>query len=878
MSSMSKKIWGLTTEQANENRKLGSNALSAKKQKSFWMRLWESLKEDSTKIFLVVNAIQWSLYVATLIWPSVGCEDWIGPVILSGIIITVSGVSSFMGWSLDRGAQALLEEARKLFCKVYRDGKLIELHSDDMVIGDEFQAQSGDMITADGEVVYGSMKVNQAPLNGESEDAEKEAVTEGEEMPAGADKDTYNKHRVFRGSVVTQGSGIIRVTTVGDNTMLGEINQRIQDNEDETMTPPEEQRKRLLDNIGTYGKWAGVAAAVIDLVRTLANMPNFTVGIILRVILDCVLMGITLYIMAFPEGLPLMNTLVQCLNLGKMRRDHILVKNFKAGETAGYLDKLFTDKTGTLTYGQMQVANVVTGDGAVHEDFNSIDEKIRTDIIIGAGVNNDATVSGDGKPIGSNDTDRALIAYLAIKNGAQIDKSLVATAEPFDSKKKYASVTLQSGVTYFKGAPDIIIQDCKSFIGDDGAKHLMEEQAYENLMNAWRAQTERAMRVIAVVKEEDGEKIFVSMISIRDDVRSDVKRTVCELNRAGVDVTMVTGDVLGTAKAIARDANLVTSDDDLCITHNDLEAMSDEELIKKLSRIKVVARAIPSDKERLVKVSQSVGHVVGMTGDGVNDAPALHKADVGFAMGSGTEVAKEASDIIILNDSLTSIADAILYGRTMSKSIKKFIIFQLTVNVSAMFTNIVCMLMGYAALFSAKQILWINVIMDTLAAIAFGKEAARKSYMEEKPVSRTSDILNGYMKSAIITGGTFATVVCLGIMKNAFGIYSLIGTTDMGVITSFVFATYIFMILWNGINARTESMNLFENISKNPNFILVMSGVALFQVLVMQYAGIIFDTVPMSFQNWILAAGIGFLIVPVDLVRKAIVKKMGIKE
>ena len=607
-------------------------------------------------------------------------------------------------------------------------------------------------------------------------------------------------------------------------------------------------------------------------------MSHYTVGNIAYLLLSSLVLGVSIIVMAVPEGLPLMNTLVQGLNVGKMLKAHIYVKNPKAIETAGYLTHIYTDKTGTLTNGKMTVANVITGDSTIYESFSDINESIRNDIAIGAGVNNDATIGGEGKAIGSNDTDRALITYLAIENGVNIDKSIVESSEPFDSRVKYATVTMPNGIKYLKGAPDIIMKGCLSYIDKDGNQKPISDAIMNKLKEAWNAQTDRAMRVIAIVKECEGERTFVALISIRDDVRKDVKGSVKKMLKAGVKVTMVTGDVLATARAIAKEAGLITKPTDICITHDELSEISDEELIKILPDLKVVARAVPSDKERLVEVSRSIGEVVGMTGDGVNDAAALHKADVGFAMGSGTEVAKEAGDIIILNDSLTSIADAIMYGRTMSKSVKKFIIFQLTVNVSTVFTAVLGPILGWTEVFTIVQILWINMIMDTLAAIAFGQEPARESYMNEKPVSRTADILNGYLKSSILVGGVFITIICLGILKNIFGVYNLIGSTDMDIVRTFMFSTFIMAIIWNSLNARTESMNLFEHITENHNFILVMSVVAVIQVLIIQFGSKVFGTTPLTIGNWLAVILIAFMIIPIDLIRKVIVKKIGIEE
>lgn len=866
---------GLTTAQANENRAKGSNELTQRESESFWDMLKDSLNDTWLKILMVALALEVVFYIIGRIWPDMGSDDWFSAVAIFVVIVAVSVIGTYINYKQDRGAQALQREASQIKVKVYRDGKLVELSINDIVYGDCVYLQPGDKIPADGILIDGSLKVDQAALNGESREAKK--VILGDNLVPNND-DLFTEFKCFRGSVVTSGSAIMQVTDVGDNTVLGTINVSLQE-KDESKTPSEEKLDRLAKGIGIFGYCGGGAAAIINLILGLIRMSNYTVGSIAYLILSSLVLGVSIVVMAVPEGLPLMNTLVQGLNVGKMLKAHIYVKNPKAIETAGYLTHIFTDKTGTLTEGKMRVVNVITGDSRIYEEFDNIcNSTIRKDIEIGVGINNDATISGDGRAIGSNDTDRALLTYLAIENKINIDKSIIESSEPFDSRVKYASVTMPDGTKYLKGAPDIIMEGCTSYIDEAGVKQPFTSEIQSKLKGAWDAQTERAMRVIAIVKESASERTFVALISIRDDVRKDVKDSVSKLHRAGVNVTMVTGDVISTARAIAKEAGLVTKSTDICITHEELAKMSDEELIKALPNLKVVARAVPSDKERLVEVSRSIGEVVGMTGDGVNDAAALHKADVGFAMGSGTEVAKEAGDIIILNDSLTSIADAIMYGRTMSKSVKKFIIFQLTVNVSTVFTAVLGPILGWTEVFTIVQILWINMIMDTLAAIAFGQEPARERYMEEKPVARTADILNGYLKSSILVGGIFVTIICLGILKNIFGVYNLIGSADLDVVRTFMFATFIMAIIWNSFNARTESMNLFEHIAENRNFILVMSAVTVIQVAIIQFGGKVFGTTPLTLSNWIAVVLIAFMIIPIDLIRKAVVGKMGIRE
>lgn len=868
------KTFGLTTRQVAINKLKGTNELTQRETESFWDMFKESLQDTWLRILMVALALEVVFYAIGRIWPDLGSDDWFSAVAIFLVIVAVSFIGTYINYKQDRGAQALQNEASQIVVKVYRDGNLVEVSINNIVLEDCVYLQPGDKIPADGILLEGSLKVDQSALNGESREAEK-IVLGDNDVPS--NDDLFTKFKCFRGSVVTSGSAVMQVTSVGDNTVLGTINVSLQE-KDESKTPSEEKLDRLANGIGKFGYCGGAAAALIKVVLGLMNMSDYTVGNVAYLLLSSLVLGVSIIVMAVPEGLPLMNTMVQGLNVGKMLKAHIYVKNPKAIETAGYLTHIYTDKTGTLTNGKMTVANIVTGNSNIYESFDKICDVVKNDIIIGAGINNDATISGDGKAIGSNDTDRALITYLAIDNKVKIDKSLAVVREPFDSRVKYAAVTMEDGVKYLKGAPDIIMKGCNSYVDENGNNKPFDEATYQNLKATWDAQTERAMRVIAIVKECNGEKVFVALVSIRDDVRKDVNGSVKKMLGAGVKVTMVTGDVLATAKAIAKEAGLITKPTDICLTHDELANMSDEDLIKILPNLKVVARAVPSDKERLVEASRSIGEVVGMTGDGVNDASALHKADVGFAMGSGTEVAKEAGDIIILNDSLTSIADAIMYGRTMSKSVKKFIIFQLTVNVSTVFTAVLGPLFGWSEVFTIVQILWINMIMDTLAAIAFGQEPARESYMDEKPVARTADILNGYLKSSILVGGVFITIICLGILNNIFGIYNVIGTSDMDVVRTFMFATFIMAIIWNSFNARTDSLNLFEHITENHNFMIVMSAVTIIQVLIIQFGGKVFGTTPLSLNNWIAVVLIAFMIIPIDLVRKIVVKNMGIKE
>ena len=542
---------------------------------------------------------------------------------------------------------------------------------------------------------------------------------------------------------------------------------------------------------------------------------------------------------------------------------------------------LFSDKTGTITEGKLSVVDFFLGDGTLYEttdessaaDFSSMSEKLLKQVIHGIGLNNDANVA-DGIAVGSNATDRTLLDFLINRNLLDFDTNTIAEKEQFNSAKKYASVTTKSGEIYIKGAPEFILDDCHFYLDKDGNKTAFTAADKDKFSVISLEQANRSMRLLAILKKEGADKILISVVCIRDNVRDSIKQTVETMNKAGVQVVMVTGDRKETAVAIAKEAGIVTSDTDLVLTHDELENLSDEELKAQLPNMKVVSRALPMDKKRLIEAAQDLDMVCGMTGDGVNDSPALKSADVGFSMGDGTEVAREASDIVILNNSLTSIEKAVLYGRTMSKSVGKFIIFQLTVNVTTIAMSLLSPLFGLKEPFTIIQILWINLIMDTLAALAFGEEPTLERYMNEKPVAKKANILTKYMKSAIGVASIFITLVCLAILKNVAGIQDFItnGTGNFEMVTTFTFTVFIYAIIFNSLNTRSTGLNVFEHISENKKFSIVMISIAIVQSLIIQFGGQVFNTVPMDIEHYIVALAIAVLIIPIDFIRKALTK------
>jgi calcium-translocating P-type ATPase len=590
---------------------------------------------------------------------------------------------------------------------------------------------------------------------------------------------------------------------------------------------------------------------------------------------QAVMLAVIIIVMAVPEGLPLMIAIVSALNMGKMLKDNVLVRKLAGIETAGSLNFLFSDKTGTITKGKLEVVKFIAGDLKEHELFREIPNDLRHKLSQSIFENTDAVFSGD-KVVGSNMTDRAILAFT---HGEQVEADVKHQATgkiAFNSTNKYSATSVDGKMTFIKGAPEKILERCSTYFDENGNKQTLDKAALNAKIDEY---AERAIRTIALAYTEaqienealpTGDWTLVGVVGIRDDVRPESVSAIKEVMSAGVSVMMITGDRKETAVAIAKEAGLINSISDLVLTSDEMAALTDIELREKIPHLRVVARALPSDKSRLVRITQDMGFVVGMTGDGVNDSPALKKADVGFAMGSGTEVAKEASEIVILDDNFSSIDKAILYGRTIFNSIRKFIIFQLTINVSAVLINFLAPLFGQENPLTIIQILWVNLVMDTLAALAFGGEAALKRYMQEPPKRRDEAIVSKYMWSSILTGAIWTTILSAvwlftGVVSGIFG--------DTESLHTGYFAFFIFIAVFNAFNARTDKMNLFESIGRNKGFLKIIGIIAAVQVGLVYLGGEVFKCHGLTAEQWLVVIVGAISIIPVDLIRKLIVSR-----
>ena len=877
MSNINKEelMRGLSDSQVNKSKQdFGTNALAKKETESLWSMFIGAFDDIWIKVLCAALVMKIVISVIGVFVPALAGENDVVEIISIVLAIALAtGFSTLSEYRNSSRSEALQEEYNKTYAKVMRNGKLVNILTSEIVKGDTILVQAGDKVPTDGVLFEGHIKVSQAALNGESRDENKTAADNLDEAES---TDYASANKVFMGSVVTSGEGYMVATVIGDASELGKINKALTDDneEDERKDTSSLKLEVVAAGIGKLGVSAAAIAGVLDVVLNLIRTDEpITVVYVLLLVAEAVMLMASIVIMAVPEGLPMMNSLVQSMNTESMYKKNILVSHKAAFSDSAYMNVLFSDKTGTITQGNLSLVEFITGDGKIAEHIPS------QKFIEAITLNNLAKVS-EGKPIGSNNMDRALLGY-ALEHGyddSKNDPDKVADISGFDSEKKCATVTLKNGLVYWKGATENIIDKVTHYMlpsGEEKEFTAADKKAVEDQM---LAQAKRTMKLLSVAKIADGKTVLMAVLCLRDNVRTDAVETVEILNNAGIQVVMVTGDAEETAVAIAKEAGILKDEqNDVVLTHEELEQMSDEELKKKLPNLRVVSRAKPLDKKRLVSISQQLDNVCGMTGDGVNDAPALKQADIGFAMGDGTAVAQEAGDVVILNNSLTSIKDCVLNSRTMSKSVGKFLIFQLTVNISTLLMNIIAPILGWTEPFSIVQILWINLIMDTLAAMAFGGEPILNRYMNEKPALRKDNILTTYIKSAIGTSSVFITLGSILILENIGGITDFVtpaGCADPELYEkTFMFAFFIYSIIFNSLNTRSERFNVFEHIEENKNFIIVMGVIFILQTIIIEIGGQVFSTTTLNAKALFVSMLLAVLIIPVDMVRKAIVSK-----
>jgi len=904
------KFTGLTAhEAASSASRFGTNELTKKPRMGFFKRYMASFGDPIIKILMVALAVNVLLIFRDANWyESVGIAI---AVLLATLISTLSEYGS------EAAFDKLQEEAANIKCRVRRDGRVVELPVADVVVGDIIYIGAGERMPADGVLVHGEIEVDQSALNGEAKEAHKEPtrVSDLSRLMRESRGDFLAPSELFRGSVVCAGEGAMCVTRVGDGTFYGQLATEIQE---ATIDSPLKARlSQLAKTISRFGYAAAVFVVIANLFNSILIANYFDMYLItahvsdfptlFRDIMTAVTLGITVIVMAVPEGLPMMITVVLSANMRRMLKDNVLVRKLVGIETSGSLNILFTDKTGTLTRGQLEVVSFIAADGHAADAQRFKNTPLFARVALNCFYNNAAQLTTKKMRItavGGNSTDRALLEYVS-EAAARLPLCKKMFSKPFNSKDKFAATEISGEFekVLLKGAPEVLLPGCRYAFAENGKPRDFSPSTA--LKAALSARALEGIRLLALCEAETQADAaarrnltLVGFVGIRDEVRPEARRAIAEVQGAGVQVVMVTGDNQDTAVSVATQLGLLDSMNEATahsrmgeaamhsrrgmgvapphggepphkfavLTSAALNQMSDTEVKRILPHLRVIARALPSDKGRLVRISQEMGLVAGMTGDGVNDAPALKRADVGFVMGDGTEIAKEAGDIVIMDNNFASIVKAVLYGRTIFKSIRKFLIFQLTINLCAVCVSVLGPFIGVPVPVTVIQMLWINMIMDTLAGLAYAGETPLPEYMREAPKKRTEPIINRYMFSQIITTGLYTTLLSLAFFKLPF--FAETFRNDERYLLTAFFALFIFAGVFNSLNARTHRLNILAYIGRNKMFIGIMAAVSAMQLLLIYYGGAVFRTTGLNLNELTLVIGLASTVIVFDFMRK----------
>ncbi len=872
---------GLTEQQAQQSRaQYGSNDVASQESEGFWDKLLANLKDPIIIILMVALLI-------TVVLTFLGYAEWYESVGIAFAVAIATLVATWSEHSNEQSFQRLLEEASLIQVKVFRNGSLIELPINQLVVDDLILLKPGDTVPVDGFVLAGHVEVDEAALTGESEPIHKTAAADPMQFE--------QANRLSRAGLVVDGECVMQATAVGDQTRYGQTMKELL-SADDRLSPLQHKLSVLGKHIATFGYVGAIFIFIAFMFNNIVLQGGgFGLyfaqdgGLIIKDFVTAAILAIIVIVVAVPEGLPMMIAMVLAINMKKLLREKVLVRKLLGIETAGSLNLLFTDKTGTLTQGKLSVSTFISGHGEQYVSLETIPQGLRDMAGFALRHNTSAVIDAsdpnDPKLVGADRTEQALLRFVNpyLSQQAQVE---IVDLIPFNSARKFSATQVQGeqNLTLVKGAPEILLQQCTHWLDGDGTRHALTDSSA--LQEAMRGLSSRAMRLLAVAIAETpiagqtelpAELTLVGVFGMRDELRTTAYASVKTAKDAGIHVVMITGDAKETAQAIAKDVGLLEDDPQaIVMTSTELAALSDDALKAKLPHLYVVARAFPTDKSRLVRLAKEMGLVVGMTGDGVNDAPAVKNADVGFAMGSGTEMTKESGDIVILDDNFSSLTKAVLYGRTLFKSIRKFLIFQLTVNVSAILVMFLGQFFGFDLPLTMTQLLWLNIIMDTLAGLAFAGEAALQRYMHEQPLRREEPLINGDMWSSILINGGIIAALSIGFLTSSVthewfsGGHAPGSEEAMAKFLTAFFAFFVFVHVFNTLNARTQGLNLFEHLLENRLFSIIIPAIMLIQVVFISFGGEILRTVGLSVQEWGLVILLALIIIPVDLVRKAL--------
>ena len=860
---------GLSSKEVLKSRELhGSNKLPEPKLDKWYDFAKEALSEKITMILIAIAVLQLFLGI-------MGVMDLSDPIMILVVLAIVTCIAVKTGLGVQKSAAELRAKTSVRYCDVIRDGKVQTINKDELVVGDLVCVGMGQEIFADGYLIEGKISVNNAAINGETKECKKTPI-EGYVHKKTTSTDAYtNQNCLFAGTTVMSGEGKMIVTDVGVNTVNGDTLVKMQ-----TLEAPKTALDIALDNLSDFiSKWGTIAAVITFAVLTISGVVQvgfgeyFSGGVlnIIQKIAQNFSVALTIIVAAVPEGLPLIVKLVTKQNVKTMEKFNILAKNPGKIPELAYVDIICTDKTGTLTTGIMTPKKIIDGFG---NDVNK-DSVLWNNIEANISLNNSATFDSENNITGGNSIDRAVLSLVNPETYADIQKKYpVKLKQVFNSSNKYSAFTTKDGVTYYKGAPEKLIEHCTKVMDSNG--EIVENNNNDTLSNAITALTSNAMRCIAVTmadsdlveNEIPNDMTFLGIIGVVDPVRDEVPSAVKTAHKAGIQVIEITGDCIETAVAVATECGIY-KDGDLALTNDEFEAMSDDEVKSIIPRLRVISRCSPNTKLRLVTLAQEIGKSVAMTGDGVNDSPALKRADVGFGMQGGSDVAKEASDIVLTDDNFASVVKAVELGRTFMHNIMMFLEFQLPINISLLILSVIYPMIATGALLASVQILIVNIIMDSLNSLSFGGEPPKDEYMTEKPIKKGSGLfIRGAKKRIAIS--TVAFIALYGIIT--FSPIANMFATETEAITA-RFALLCFMAVFNGFNIRTEHINLFNGIGKNKLFSAIAIGIFVMTFALCNFAENLIKVTALDFKHWVVVVILAFMVIPIDLIRKIIEKK-----
>ena len=862
---------GLTSSQVKENRKLyGSNKLPEPEMKKWYDFAKEALSERITMILVTIAIVQLALAF-------MGVMEFSEPIMILVVLEIVTAIAVKTGLGVQKSAAELRAKTSVRYCDVIRDGKLQTINKDDLVVGDLVCVGTGQEIFADGYLVEGKISVNNSAINGESKECKKTPL-EGYVYKKTTSTDVYtNQNSLFAGTTVMSGEGKMIVGDVGINTVNGDTLVKMQ-----TLEAPKTALNIALDNLSDFiSKWGTIAATLTFIILTMTGILEVGFGEyfgngFLNTIQDLAQnfsVALTIVVAAVPEGLPLIVKLVTKQNVKTMERFNILAKNPNKIPELAYVDLICTDKTGTLTTGIMTPKTIIDGNGNEVDHSSGLWSNIEANICL----NNSATFDSENHITGGNSIDRAVLSLVTPEKYHKIkDEYKEKLKQVFSSTNKYSAFTSQDNITYYKGAPEKLIEKCDSYLDLDGENILsLTKDVLDRLNEKIGSMTKNSMRCIALTytKEDLTENILpenmtlLGIIGVVDPVRKEVPEAVKVAHKAGIQVIEITGDCIETATAVAKECGIY-KDGDIALTNDEFERMSDDEVKNILPQLRVISRCSPNTKLRLVTLAQEIGRSVAMTGDGVNDSPALKKADVGFGMQGGSDVAKEASDIVLTDDNFASVVKAVELGRTFMHNIMMFLEFQLPINISLLILSMLYPVIASTALLASVQILIVNIIMDSLNSLSFGGEPPKDEYMDERPIKKGSGLfIRGAKKRIALSTASFIglyMIITLTPIANLFANGTEALTARFGLLC--------FMAVFNGFNIRTEHINLFTGISKNKNFVYIAISI-LASTIILCNAGELLKVCTLSLNQWLVITALAIMVIPIDLMRKAFEKR-----